>query len=88
MPNKFLISYDLSKPDRDYPKVEAAIKNAAKYAHPLESVWVIESKFSEDDWKQKIAAAVDSDDKYLVTPITSMSGRVDEARKVGEIISD
>lgn len=62
----FLVSYDLRKPGRDYSSLYAAIKSYPRWAHPLESVWVIvtdETAFSvRDHLRQKI----DANDGLLV----------------------
>jgi len=39
---RFLITYDLRKPDRDYTSLISAIKEAGSgCASPVESVWII-----------------------------------------------
>lgn len=68
--NKFIVSYDLRSPQRDYTSLIAAIKTADKWAKPLESTWVI--------WTPKTAAQVlavlrqciDSNDGLLVIKLS------------------
>ena len=62
-----LITYDLHNPGRDYEDVIKAIKKAASYVHPQGSVWLIDTAFSPSEWVDKLTAAGDPNDEYLVS---------------------
>lgn len=61
------ISYDLHNPGRDYEDVISTIKSAPSYTHPQGSVWLIDTALSPSDWIDKLKAAGDPNDEYLVT---------------------
>ncbi|HET7673775.1 MAG TPA: CRISPR-associated protein Cas2 [Candidatus Saccharimonadales bacterium] len=64
------IAYDLHNPGRDYDDVIAAIKTASSWAHPQGSVWLIDTSSSPETWVNKLKAAGDTNDEYLVTRLT------------------
>ena len=65
-----LISYDLSKPDRDYKGLYGAIKKASGWWHYLESTWLISTKGTADDWYKELKPNIDNDDSLLIVEIT------------------
>jgi hypothetical protein len=48
-----LITYDLHKPDRDYPAVEKVIR-AETSIHIEESVWLVDTVRSPADWRDRL----------------------------------
>ena len=61
-----LITYDLHKPDRDYTDVIKAIKqSSASWAHPEESVWLIETDEEPNVWRDRLRRTA-SDATYFV----------------------
>ncbi len=62
-----IIAYDLHNPDRDYPKVEGAIKTAGGgWAHPQRSVWFVDTTEGPATWRDRLHAAADSNDEFFV----------------------
>ena len=52
-----LVTYDLHKPDRDYANVERLLKSAAGgWCHLEESVWVIDTNSSPQEWTKRLQA--------------------------------
>jgi hypothetical protein len=82
----FLISYDLSQPDRNYSDLYQAIKNCGSYwTHILESVWIVKSTSSADQIRDQLVAAADKNDSFLVIEVTSnYSGWLTE--KIWEVL--
>ena len=72
----YLISYDLRDPDRDYPKVSAALETAAEggYCRPLQSVWLVRSSKSVEQMNDALSGAVDSSDNFLILPVDVHGG--------------
>lgn len=66
----FMVSYDLSKPKREYEKLEAFLRSHGWYARVLESVWFVKSAESTREIGQKIRMCVDSNDHFVVTPVS------------------
>ncbi len=64
------LTYDLHNPGRDYDDVIKAIKTARSWAHPQGSVWLIDTDAAASDWVDKLKAAGDSNDEYLITCLT------------------
>lgn len=67
--NIILISYDLSAPDRDYPKLRDHLKTYA-WAIPLESVWLIRTTLTPEEVRDAAIKHVDQNDKIFVVDIT------------------
>lgn len=61
------ISYDLHNPGRDYEDVIATIKTAPSYTHPQGSLWLIDTTLEPSNWVDKLKAAGDPNDEYLVS---------------------
>lgn len=62
----YLISYDLITPGRDYADLYKKIKSYPKWAHPLESVWVLKTTKSAVEIRDDLKVELDSNDKLLV----------------------
>lgn len=68
---KHLISYDLSKPHRDYTSLIKAIKSlGTRWSHPLESVWIVDNGLTAEQIRDRLAAHLDGDDKLFVAGMT------------------
>lgn len=67
----FNISYDLSKPGRDYQALYKAIIKASDgtYYHCLDSTWIINTKLSAIQVAKVLWAVMDANDKLLVTEV-------------------
>lgn len=70
----YLITYDLTAPNKDYSGLYQAIKDLApdKWRHPMESVWCVSvgNGFKANDVYEALKPHVDSDDYLLVVDIT------------------
>lgn len=66
---RFMVSYDLSKPGRNYEDLYKVLKSF-DHVRPLESVWFLWSSLSREAIREKIKAALDPNDHLLVTSIT------------------
>lgn len=63
------ISYDLRKPGRDYSKLIPAIKGLGDWAHPLGSVWIVDTRHNATQIRDHLAQHMDANDGLLVTRI-------------------
>lgn len=63
---KRLISYDLSKPGRDYERLFEAIKGLGTWWHCLESVWIVKTDLSCAQVRDYLVKHIDSNDKLAV----------------------
>lgn len=61
-----MITYDLCKPGRDYSTLYDAIKSATTWAHPVESVWLIQTTNDAAYWRNKLKTYIDPNDKLMV----------------------
>tara|TARA_R110002049_G_scaffold7177_2_gene42609 strand:- start:1335 stop:1604 length:270 start_codon:yes stop_codon:yes gene_type:complete len=61
-----LISYDLSKPGRNYEDLYDSIKNIGTWWHCLESVWIVETNLSCGEIRDQLSAYLDGNDKLAV----------------------
>lgn len=68
---KYLVSYDLRNPHRDYGSLIDAIKTADLWCHVLESVWVIWAAKSATQIFTYLSQFTDSDDGLVVLPLSS-----------------
>lgn len=66
----YLVSYDLSEPNRDYTKLIAFIKSQTDWANVLESVWFVESPKTAFGLAEQLMGYIDSDDHLMVTPVS------------------
>lgn len=67
-----LISYDLGVPESpaDYQKLIEYLQSFINWAHPLQSVWLVETSKSSTVVRDEIRRKTDSNDKFLVLDIT------------------
>lgn len=84
--NMILVSYDLSKPGRDYPKLQEHLESYGDYAHLLGSVWLIKTNSSALQVCQAAMKYIDQNDKIFVTDITDSSGAV--GNNLGDEVSE
>lgn len=64
------ISYDLSKPGRNYDSLFEAIKTLGAWCHALESTWVVNTTLSAGQVRDRLIKVIDSNDHLLVTELT------------------
>lgn len=72
--NTLLISYDLKTPGKDYHNLITFLKSTTFWAKPLESVWLIKSNLSAENFRNSLLSHIDSNDKLLVLDITKDIG--------------
>ena len=63
----YLITYDLHRPGQNYTGLHLALKGLGEWAHPLESVWLVNSSLSATDIYNRLAPEIDKNDNILVT---------------------
>jgi hypothetical protein len=74
------ISYDLSKPTRNYNELYEVIKGLGGYLHFLESAWLVSSNLNASQIWQKIKLNLDKDDNILIIDVgNDYNGRLPEA---------
>jgi hypothetical protein len=64
------ISYDLSKPGRNYDALFSSIKALGGWCHVLESTWIVRTDLSAAQVRDSLSPAIDSNDHLLVTEMT------------------
>jgi hypothetical protein len=63
---KFLVSYDLKAPGRNYDSLYEVLKSASSCWHNLESTWIIYSNTSIQTWCDRITSTLDKNDRFLI----------------------
>jgi hypothetical protein len=67
----FLISYDLSRPERTKHAMATAIMSlATAWARPLEHTWYVRGETSETEIEQRLATLLDDDDGLIVQMVS------------------
>lgn len=66
----YLVSYDLSKPGRNYEDLHEFLRSQADWAKPLESVWIVKSHLSALEFVNAALEHMDANDHIFVTPFT------------------
>ena len=61
-----VITYDLRKPGRDYSDLYDAIKSYGAWAHPLESVWFVDTQTDPGGVRDHLQQCIDSNDMLFV----------------------
>ncbi len=70
---RFMVGYDLDKPDQDYPDLIRKLKSYAAWWHCLDSTWLIQTAKSHAELRDDLLAHIGSSDKLLVIEVTGMS---------------
>ncbi|RAJ97087.1 DUF3884 family protein [Aliidiomarina maris] len=65
----YQINYDLRN-QRNYERLHEKIQSLGKWAHVLNSCWIIESNMTATQIRDYLAAVMDNDDGLLVTQLT------------------
>lgn len=68
--NSYIVSYDLTAPNRDYSSLIDAIKSYGTYAKVLESCWIIKSSDKSSTIRDNLSNHIDSDDRLFVAKLT------------------
>lgn len=66
----YLISYDLSQPDRNYDGLYEAIKKQGSWWHYLESTWIVSSTLTSHQIAQNLRSQIDDNDHLIVIQVT------------------
>jgi hypothetical protein len=67
----YLIAYDLLKPGQDYQDLYGAIKGLGTWAHPEQSLWLVNSNASTVGIRDYLLQYMDGNDKLIVFPVGS-----------------
>ena len=62
----YIVSYDLSRPGRNYDSLISRIKDYGTCAPITKSTWAIVTEDTADDVGEYLAAVIDSNDKLFV----------------------
>ena len=65
----FCVSYDLSKPNRNYNSLYDELKKSKSWWHYLQSTWLIFTDESADTLAQRLLKHLDKDDSLLVIEV-------------------
>lgn len=63
---KYIVSYDLHQPGKDYDDLIKFIKTSDGWAHIHESVWFVETSLSAKDLRDALRSYADSNDGIFV----------------------
>lgn len=66
----YLVTYDLSAPQRNYDDLIEHLKAYGTYSHSLGSVWLIVTDKTSKEIRDAAAKILDADDKILVVKLT------------------
>ncbi len=64
-----LITYDLKQPGRDYSTLYEAIKSYGNWAHPVESVWLVDTIKTPAGIRDHLKKCIDTNDMLLVVQL-------------------
>jgi hypothetical protein len=67
------VSYDLSKPGRDYPGLFEFLSSFNAWTRVLDSMWLIRTSSSEQRVRDELMGFVDSNDRVVVLDVTEDS---------------
>jgi len=65
----YSITYDLSKPGRDYEGLYEAIKGTGTWWHYLESTWIVKTNLTPSQIWQHLQPHTDENDSILIIEI-------------------
>lgn len=71
--NTFLITYNLRRPDRNYPRISEAIQNLGVWCHLMQSVWLVKTNSTPEIIRNHLIHYMDLDDTLLVTELLGIS---------------
>ncbi|CAL27384.1 hypothetical protein [Staphylococcus carnosus] len=86
--NKYLVSYDLHTPRKEYNSLWYLLKSFKDSLHIQDSVWLVKSTKTQQDISELLQEVLDSDDSWIVLKFDSnISGALDDevAKKVIEL---
>jgi len=62
----YVVSYDLSKPNRNYEDLYEELKKSGSWWHYLESTWLIYTNESASELYNRLSKHIDKDDRLLI----------------------
>ncbi len=65
-----LITYDLKAPGRNYAGLYESIKSSGTWWHHLESIWLVETNQTPEQWYNKLATQMDQNDNLFIVQVT------------------
>lgn len=66
----YIVSYDLRAPGRNYDALYKALRSLDAFAHPLESLWLIEVPGSASHVRDTLKTVMDKNDGIVVIEFT------------------
>lgn len=82
-----LITYDLHEPDRDYEDVIATIKGFGSWAHPEESVWLVDTTLSPAQCRSALVEET-TDATIFVVPVAQQWAAYDSPQRIVDWLND
>lgn len=82
----YLVTYDLTAPNRDYSALIEHFKSYGTYSHALDSTWLIVSDKTTKEVRDTALKHIDSDDKILVVKLAGAAAWRSLRTKTGEWI--
>lgn len=82
------ITYDLRNPGRDYSKLTEAIRSLGDWAHPLESVWVVQTHSSSAQIRDHLRQYMDANDGLLVARLSGEAAWMGLNADVGKWLAE
>ena len=80
-----LVAYDLKQNDKDYASLHEAIKSCGnQWWHYLESVWIVKTELTPDEFCDKIQNGIENNDFLFVIDITNKKYQGRLTRKAWE----
>ena len=67
---KYVITYDLSQPGRNYNALYGRIKSYGTYAQITESTWIIASTQTAAEVRDNLGSTMDNNDKLFVSVVS------------------
>lgn len=72
----YVISYDLHREHRDYPKLWDAIKVLKPSRKKLESVWIVHTDWTNNELLKYLSAHIDENDSLYVVRVVDEGVRI------------
>ncbi|QQL51003.1 hypothetical protein [Mucilaginibacter ginkgonis] len=70
MSEVYVVGYDLNKPGQNYAGLMEELKKSPSWWHYLDSTWLIYTKESATQLRDRILNCVDNSDRLLVMEVT------------------
>ncbi|MHB1260184.1 MAG: hypothetical protein ACYC2H_00565 [Thermoplasmatota archaeon] len=67
----YQISYDLNRPGQDYDAVIKAIKDIGAWAHPLKSMWFVDTQLNAQGLNALMRKYLDGSDRLFISRVTA-----------------